>query len=69
MFFRFGRNLRRSDSWRLFLFFEIEGSEREKKYRAEHEEHHGLGKTAEKIENGGEDEMYEEKKDVHPLRS
>lgn len=67
MFFGFVGNLRSSYDRRFSFFLKIERSEGEKKYRPEHEKNDGFGKAAEKIKNGRENEMYEEKKDVHRL--
>lgn len=57
-----------ADSRGFFLFLKIERSESEKEHRSKNEENDGLGKSAEEIENGREDEVYEKKQDVHPLK-
>lgn len=67
MFLRLGGHFRGAYGRRFFLFLKIERSESEKKHRSENEEDDGLGKAAEEIEDGREDEVYEKKQDVHPL--
>lgn len=48
-----------ADSQGFFLFLKSNGQKAKKEHRSKNEENDGLGKSAEEIENGREDEVYE----------
>lgn len=67
MLFGFFGDFRSSNLGNFLFLFEIKRSESEKKHRSENEKNDGFRKPSEKIKNRRENEMNEEKQQVHRL--